>query len=130
MSTFFRLAFVSTVTFRGWVASRIAKVAAIARIKGLSPEVVVYSNGWDAVYFLSGRKVMRTPDKVDKMNMRENQIYLQEIDSVKQALADKRAVVVWFNNFPDRWFQPSAQDLQADLPLQLIARETDGVIFR
>lgn len=102
----------------------------IARIKTLPPHVVVISNGSDAVYFLTGRRVQRTPNKVDKMNMLENQAFLAEMAQVKNRLASGRAVIVYFNTFPDRWYQPNEQELMQDLPLRLIVREADGAIFQ
>ena len=101
----------------------------IARIKTLPPNLVIISNGSDAIYFLTGRTVQRTPNKVDKLNLVENQAYLAEMERIKNQLAAGRAVIVYFNTFPDRWFQPNEQDLRHDLPLRLIAREADGAIF-
>lgn len=102
----------------------------IARIRTLPPDLAIYSNGSDAIYFLTGRIVHRTPDLVDKMNMIDNQTFLAEMKKVRDNLAAGRAVIVYMNNFPDRWYQPSEQDLMSVLPLHLIAREADGAMFQ
>jgi hypothetical protein len=64
------------------------------------------------------------------MNLIENRVYLTEIREVGDELAQGRAVIVYLNGFPDRWYQPNEQDLTSELPLHHIAREEDGAIFR
>lgn len=114
----------------GYAAKTWQASPTIARIKTLPADLVIYSNGSDAIYFLTGRHVSRLPDKVDKMNLIANQIFLDELAKVGNNVSAGRAVIVYMNNFPDRWYQPNEQDLTQALPLHLVARQEDGAIFR
>lgn len=102
----------------------------IAQVRALPQNLMIYSNGSDAIYFLTSRPVTRLPNKVDKMNLVGNQAYLAQIRQVGVQLVAGRGVIVYLEGFPDRWYQPNEQDLTAELSLQIVAREADGVIFK
>lgn len=108
-----------------WQASPI-----LARVRELAPGTVIYSNGSDAIYFLAARAAIRLPNKVDKMNLIANQAYLEQLQKIGARMTEGRTVIVLIDRYPDRWYQPSEQDLLAVLPLRVISREADGVILR
>lgn len=102
----------------------------IARVRALPDDVLIYSNGSDAVYFMTGHKAFRLPDKVDKMNQVVNQTYLDDMAQVGKKLVDGHTMIVYIDRYPDRWFQPNEDDLRSVLPLRVVARESDGVILQ
>jgi hypothetical protein len=114
----------------GYASKTWQESAILARVRGLPADVTIYSNGSDAIYFLLTRPTIRLPDKVNKMNLIANQAYVEQMQAIGRRLAEKRAVIVLIDRYPDRWFQPSEQDLLEVLPLRVLAREADGVILQ
>lgn len=102
----------------------------LARVRELPDNVLIYSNGSDAIYFITGRAAVRVPNKADKMNRIANQAYLEQMKHIGAQLAAGRAVLVDIDRYPDRWQYPNENELRAVLPLRVIAREADGVILQ
>ena len=103
-----------SVTRRGYTA------AALERSTLLAGD---YSNAPDAVFFLTGRTSLPIPAKKDYLTGEANPRYADEL----AALRDHHGAVVVYLNVPfRRSFQPSRTELEAALPLQLVA--DDGVV--
>lgn len=112
-------------TSRAWVES-----ATIERIRGLPAGTHIFTNGHDAVYFLTGREAMFLPEKTVHGTGRANALYASELAHVREQLLDHNGVLVYFDGFPERAYLPSEDELRRDLNLRLASRETDGTIYQ
>lgn len=82
-----------------------------------------YSNAPDALFFLTGRSSLPIPAKKDYLTGKVNARYGDEL----AALRDHHGAVLVYLDVPfRRSFQPSRAELEAALPLQLVA--DDGVV--
>ena len=90
----------------------------------------IYSNGYDAIHYLTGQPALYLPEKVIHGTGRANQNYQFELDRMQRDLREHKGVVVYFNTLPERWFLPSESELKTLLPLTEIAKGSDGSIWK
>jgi 4-amino-4-deoxy-L-arabinose transferase-like glycosyltransferase len=143
LAVFLCIAFAGSYVVRGagWVrqkrgdgqgyASRAWKESAtIERIKELPPETPIYTNGYDAVYFLTGRRAMFLPEKIVHGTGRANALYASELAQVREQLLNGNGVLVYFDGFPERTYLPTEDELREQLHLRQVKREADGAIYQ
>jgi hypothetical protein len=109
---------------RAWTESKI-----VAHVTRLPAAVPIYSNAYDALYYLTGRPAIYLPEKVIHGTGRENQNYETELESMHRVMEDRGGLLVYFNSMPERWFLPSESDLKSRLPLTEIVSAPDGSIY-
>lgn len=112
-------------TSRAWRES-----ATIERIRNLPAGTPIFTNGYDAVYFLTGRPAMFLPEKTVHGTGRANALYASELAHVREQLLDHNGVLVYFDGFPERAYLPPEDELRRELNLQPVSRETDGTIYQ
>ena len=100
----------------------------IAGIKTLPAETIIYSNGHDAIYYLTGRRARFIPEKVIHGTGRPNAMYDPEMAWMKTDLLRRQGVLVYFYTLPERQSLPSEIELQQTLNLCPIAKTNDGMI--
>lgn len=111
-------------------ASRIWKDSnTIARIRSLPPDLTIYSNGPDAIYYLTGRRAILIPEKIVFVTGQPNPNYEAELEKMKTDLKERRGVLVYFNTLPERWFLPAESELKTRLSLIANSRAEDGSIY-
>ncbi len=110
---------------RAWKESR-----TIASVRNLPAGVPIYSNGYEAIYYLTQRPAIYLPEKVIHGTGRENQNYAAEVERMGTALKERDGRLIYFNTFSERWFLPSESDLKGQLPLTETATATDGSIYK
>ncbi|MEO8433359.1 MAG: glycosyltransferase family 39 protein [Pyrinomonadaceae bacterium] len=111
-------------------ASRIWKDSqTIAYLRNLPPEVFIYSNGYDGIYYLTGRPGQFIPEKTVFVTGRANQNYEAELEKMRKTLREKKSVLVYFNTLPERWYQPAESELRIRLSLTAISTAKDGSIY-
>jgi hypothetical protein len=110
---------------RAWRESK-----TIEQVKTLPAGAPIFSNGYEAIYYLTHRPAMYLPEKVKHGTGRVNVNFAAEVESMGKALKDRRGVLVYFNTFPERWFLPSEIDLRKQLPLSPITTLNDGSIYK
>ncbi len=103
--------------------------ATISRIRTLSSDAPIYSNGYDAIYYLGRRPAMYLPQKINHNTAEANAIYELEIENMAKDLKQRGGVLVYFKTFPERSFLPSESELKERLSLRLLANEPDGSIY-
>jgi 4-amino-4-deoxy-L-arabinose transferase-like glycosyltransferase len=101
----------------------------IAHLRSIPVGVPIYSNGYDAIYYLTKRPAIYLPEKVIHGTGRENQDYAAEVELMRNTLGERNGLVVYFNTLPERWFLPSVSDL-SQLPLSEIVTTPDGSIYK
>jgi hypothetical protein len=109
---------------KAWHNSEIIK-----KIRNLPSEIPIFTNLPDAVYILTGRSAFMIPDKVNPESRQTNNNYLSEIDRMREWLKNKDGVLIYFNTI-QRWYLPQENELKEQLQLLLIARETDGSMYK
>ncbi|HEV7858800.1 MAG TPA: glycosyltransferase family 39 protein [Pyrinomonadaceae bacterium] len=115
---------------QGYTSRAWAKSATIERIRGLPAGTPIFTNGYDAVYFLTGRAAMFLPEKTVHGTGRVNALYTSELAHMREQLLDQNGVLIYFDGFPERAYLPSEDELRRDLKLRLVSRETDGTIYQ
>jgi hypothetical protein len=111
-------------TSRAWKESE-----TIARIRNLPNSIPIYSNGYDAIYYLTNRPAIYLPEKVKHGTGRDNENYEAEVQSMGRVLKEGSGVLVYFNKFPERWFLPSESELKQQLKLRGVETNSDGSIY-
>jgi hypothetical protein len=101
----------------------------IAYVKNIPLGAPIYSNGYDAIYYLTKRPAIYLPEKVIHGSARDNQKYSAEVEHMRNALSERNGLLVYFNTLPERWFLPSESDLKNQLPLTQRFTSTDGSIY-
>jgi hypothetical protein len=101
----------------------------IAHVKNLPAGVPIYSNGYDAIFYLTRRPAIYIPEKVKHGTGRDNGNYATEVESMGRVLQEHRGVLVYFNKFPERWFLPSETELKQQLELRSVELYSDGSVY-
>jgi 4-amino-4-deoxy-L-arabinose transferase-like glycosyltransferase len=98
----------------------------IQHVNRLPPGTPIYSNAYDAVYYLTGRPAILIPEKTVFITGKPNQNYEVELEKMGKDLRDTKGVLVYFNTLPERWYLPSESELRSQLPLTEIGTLPDG----
>ncbi len=107
----------------------------IAKAKSLPTDAFIYSNEPGALYILTNRKTYSLPRKYsrrhyrDKESAKPDEKFLRRLNKVKEKLASRKGYIVFFHP-SHRWHKVSEEELQHDLPLVLVDRLSDGVIYQ
>jgi hypothetical protein len=101
----------------------------VAYVKNLPLGTPIYSNGYDAIYYLTKRPAIYVPEKVIHGSGRENQKYAAEVESMQKAMIERGGLLVYFNTLQERWFLPSESDLRSQLHLTEMLTASDGSIY-
>jgi|SRR6266850_4898217 len=101
----------------------------IACLRTLSPERTTYSNGIDAIYFLTKRETQRIPARFDPTGAKTNVDFEREINAMRNDVTQNRAVVVYLDKITWRWYLPSRDQLENVYKLPVLVRFEDGVVY-
>jgi Dolichyl-phosphate-mannose-protein mannosyltransferase len=112
----------------GYTSREWARSETIAYLRTLSDGRTIYSNGIDAIYFLTGRDALRIPAKFDPITGKHNADFERNISALRIELLQNRSVVVHFANIPRRWYLPSKDELD-NYKLPVLIQLDDGVIY-
>lgn len=104
---------------RGYTAAALQESSVMAGL-----QEPLYSNAPDAVVFVTGRPALAIPAEKDYLTGEANPRYAEE-------LADLRGYIAYFDAITfKRSFQPSRAELEAALPLEVIAQDQFGTLYR
>ncbi len=116
---------------RGYTAAAWKRSPVMAQIAGTAGQTPVYSNAFDAIEFLTGEPARPVPAKVEYLTGRVNPAYQDELAAMRSALAGTGGYLAWFDAATfRRSFLPSRAELEAALPLQVVARDDVGTLYR
>jgi hypothetical protein len=101
----------------------------VAQLRTLPADSLIYSNGVDVIYYLTGKRAREIPAKIIHGTAQPNPNYDVELQRMSDDLRQHHGVLVYFNTLPERWFLPLESELQSELPLNEIATEVDGSVF-
>jgi 4-amino-4-deoxy-L-arabinose transferase-like glycosyltransferase len=102
-------------TGKEWRSSK-----AMEFVKALPADAPIYSNGGDAVGFLTGRQTMPLPGRRDSAGM----------EAMMRHLESSNGFLVYFNMIGWRGYLPSAEELKQLAELRPVYEGRDGIIFQ
>ncbi len=111
-------------TSRAWKES-----PAIARLTNLPAGTPIYSNGYDAIYWLTGRRALVIPETIVHGTGQPNQKYEEEFTTMEQNLREHDAIVVYFTTLSERWTMVSEAELKQRLNTLRAETVSDGSIY-
>ncbi len=110
---------------RAWRDS--AVVAAVAAAVDREPRRPVYTNGFDAVFLLTGRPTLPLPAETNYLTGRPNPRYGEEL----AAMRGNGGLVAYFDAVSARKsFLPTRTELERDLGLQPLTSDAVGTLYR
>jgi hypothetical protein len=109
---------------RAWAGSK-----TIEYLKNSSAVRTTYSNGIDAVYFLTKKEALRIPAKIDPTTGKSNLDFEREINSMRFELLQNRAVLVYLDKITWRWYLPTKDELNNVYKLPVLSQLDDGTIY-
>jgi hypothetical protein len=109
---------------RAWSSSK-----TLRRMEDLPSSSLIFSNGPDAIYILTGMSSRLLPSKLDAHTRKMNDKFSEEMRHLLRQAENRDSFIVYFSRI-GRAYLPSENELLALLPLQLIVREADGVIYK
>jgi len=116
-----------SVRRRGYTARAWRESPVVARVSLVDPTEPVYSNGFDAVFFLTGRVVHPIPAETDYLTGRPNPRFDEEVAAMRAS----GGLLVYFDAVTARRsFLPSRAELERALPLEAVASDAVGTVYR
>ena len=112
-------------TGKQWQTSNIMKI-----VKSLPDNIFLYSNGDDAIELLTRKKAFRIPAVEAPGTVRKNRDFDADLQEMAEKLKSANGVLVYFNLIKWRWYLPTSEYLNENLPLQIIYQGSDGAIFQ
>ncbi len=111
-------------TSRQWEGSE-----SVAFIRQLPVEVRVYSNGAEALRFLTAQRAQAIPAKVLTTTTEPNENYNQDLKAMCEDIERNGAVLVYFSLIDRSQYMPSEQDLTIACQLPVLQRLADGTVY-
>lgn len=90
---------------------------------------VVYSNGEDLIWFFTGQKAVRIPEKIDPITHLPNGNYEKQFNQMVQSVLTDQAIIVYLRKVTWRWYLPSLEELESKAGLPVLQNFEDSVVF-
>jgi len=116
-------------SFKMYAGDGWKKAEIIQQIQTLPEGIPIYSNGDEAIYYVTGRPAARLPEKSNPFTLRDNPDYRDEIDQMQEILLEKDGMIVYFSGITWRGYLPSREELENLFPLSEIWSGEEGVIY-
>jgi hypothetical protein len=100
-------------------------------VNTLPDDAKIYSNGPDALNYLTPRTTAFTPSIVQRRTGRDNPVnsFADQVERLRAQLAGGDAYIVILDRVDWRFYLASEAELQRLLKLKMIRREADGRIY-
>jgi hypothetical protein len=108
-----------------WQSSNLMKI-----VRALPNDIVIYSNGDDAIELLTGKKAFRIPALEKPGTASKNVDFEAGFENMAAKLKAGNGVIVYFNLIDWRWYLPTSDYLSQNLPLRIVYNGQDGTIFQ
>ncbi|MBU1708643.1 MAG: glycosyltransferase family 39 protein [Proteobacteria bacterium] len=138
LSGFVMMQFLTTTVFlseihaegRGYARKDIKELIVIKMIKSLPSGTLIYSNGPDAMFFLTGREIKMIPLKVSPTTRQANEHFEDELKRMWKKINNESGILVILNFIEWRWYLPDKKELEQKLSLQIHYQGQDGTIYK
>jgi hypothetical protein len=111
-------------TSRDWRDSQV-----ISFLEAVDQPIVIYSNGSDAIRFLTGKDALTWPHKTSPISLSVNPDYGPALHRMCQECREGVALVIHFNATAGRWYLPSREELELLCDLPVLGQFSDGVVY-
>ena len=101
----------------------------MATVRGLPPDVPIFTNAGDAVWFLDRRGTYPLPEVSDPRSGRTNDQLSAQLRKLGGFITARHAAVAFFTSVSWRTYLPSESMLLARLRLRVSEHEPDGVLL-
>jgi len=89
---------------------------------------VIYTNGPDVLSLYTDVNSQMIPALMSPNDRIPNKNFGNELNKMVEEMEGNRGLIVYFNTIKWRWYLPTIQQLNANLPLQIIYQGKDGVV--
>lgn len=102
--------------------------ATMEELKKYPESNIIYSNGPDVIYLLTGKSASMLPLIENPYTLEKNDIYYQQIKSIEQEIKEKEGIIVFFDKIT-RNYLPTEDRLKGELKLRPLIEKVDGAIY-
>jgi len=103
---------------------------AVRIVKRLPDNIKIYSNGEDALEFLTGKEVYAIPPMEVPGSGMKNDNFEAELQFMQETLASTGGLLVYLNLVDWRWYLPTSEFLSLNMPLYIKYQGPDGTIYQ
>lgn len=121
----------------GYAALDWQKSEILQKIRELPSDVPIYTNGFDAVYILTGRNTSPVAHRVAPQNSPSAQrlnnrlgLHPQRFIKMSDDLRNQEGLLVYLDKIYWRKYQPKESELISELDLETVLKVSDGTIYR
>jgi len=90
--------------------------------------IMIYSNGPDAIYLLTGRTAKMLPLVENPYTLEKNDTYYLQMELMEKGIKEKEGIIVFFDKIT-RLYLPTEDRLKEELNLRPLVEKTDGTIY-
>ncbi len=103
----------------------------VSRARELGPDVPIFSNAIDALYFHLDRATTQIPSKIKTVRYAyaRNEHLADDLDAMRRRLEREGGIIVFFDKIKGRAYLVSQEDLERAMPLRVRTQAADGVIY-
>ena len=104
----------------------------VAAVRKLPPNAVIFSNGPDAINYLTGRHTRFIPFLFQRRTGRDDPAnpYRRQLADMAKHVHRGHGYVIFLDRIPGRFYLPAEADLRRQLNLVLVKQFPDGRIYR
>jgi hypothetical protein len=113
----------------GYTSQQWRSSETIASVLSLPEDMEIYSNGQDVIQFLTGRAASLIPPTTYPGTLQRNLGFEAQLQIICGEVKEGRAVIVYLNGIPWRWYEPTQEEVKSKCSLQVLARLDDGTIY-
>jgi hypothetical protein len=113
----------------GYTSRRWKHSETIACVRSIAPDVKIYSNGPEAIQFLTERKVTRIPDAYNPHTLKPNQDFQEQLQAMCTGVREGKAIIVYFNGMHWRRSLLPIQELEEWGAMPVLGMFNDGAIY-
>jgi 4-amino-4-deoxy-L-arabinose transferase-like glycosyltransferase len=113
----------------GYTADMWRDSPTIAALKQFPPDVQVYSNGWDVIYFYTGRHTQLLPNKPEEADAASGDTFNARMQQLEDELKARHAVIAYLHHGRRGPLFLNEAELMQQLSIRRLGRYDDGAIY-
>ena len=113
----------------GYTSQQWQSSETIAAVQSLPTDMEIYSNGQDVIQFLTGRAASFVPPTAFPGTLQRNLGFEEELQTICGKVTEGKAVIVYLNGIPWRWYEPTQEEVKSKCSLEILASLDDGTIY-
>ncbi|MGD2027617.1 MAG: hypothetical protein PVI99_07360 [Anaerolineales bacterium] len=101
----------------------------ISYVRQLEEDKKIYTNGADAIKFLSGKLSFSIPRTLYPGTMEENEQFDHEMKTMCTEIKQGEAILILFDSIAWRWYFPNQEKIEATCKVPILQRFSDGTVY-